>query len=360
MRLKLKDFWGKMKLVFKNKYFLAVFLAVLLVGGFLIYRELTLPKDTPEVTVEKKPEVKDTKVYSRLLGKKVESKELDKKVLAVVVENHPDARPQSGLTKASVVYETLSEGGITRFLALFQENEVSEVGPVRSARSFFVDWVLEHQAYFAHVGGNIEAIDLIRPLKVEDINQFWFSSYFWRDYSRYAPHNVYTTSGKLRSAGVKKGYPKKSNFQGLDFKAEKPLEKRPKSANLSVSFSYAFNPTYKYVRKGNYWLRYENGVPFMDKKAKKQIAPKNIIVEFTSFSYGVTRAGEQATRVKTVGKGKALFFIDGLKTEGTWRKKSRKSKTEFLDKNGNKIKLNPGQTWIEVVPIGNSVSYSKT
>lgn len=349
-----------MKLVFKNKYFLAVFLIILLAGGLLIYRELTLPLNRPSITIEKKPEVKDTKVYSRLRGEKVESSELDKKVLAVVVENHPDARPQSGLTKASVIYETLAEGGITRFLALFQENEVNEVGPVRSARSFFVDWVLEHQAYFAHVGGNSEALVLLKPLNIEDINQFWNGSYFWRDSSRWAPHNVYTTSNNLRKAGMSRGYSKKSSFDGFSFKEDADLDKRPKSASLTVNFSYSFSPTYKYVRKGNYWLRSESGTPFMDKKYKAQVAPKNIIVQFTEFSYGVTKAGEQATRIRTVGKGRAWVFVDGRKIVGTWSKKSRKSITTFLDKNGKAIELNPGQTWIEVVPNGNAVTYSRS
>jgi len=360
MKEKLRKSLHKMKLVFKNKYFLAIFFVVLLIGGFLIYRELTLPVNIPSITFEKKPEVKDTKVSSRLLGKKVEPSELDKKVLAVVVENSPDARPQSGLTKASVVYETLAEGGITRFLALFQENDVSEVGPVRSARSFFVDWVLEHQAYFAHVGGNYEAIILLKPLGIEDLNQFWNGSYFWRDSSRWAPHNVYTTSSNIRKAGVSRGYSKKSNFEGFSFKEEASLDERPKSANLTVNLSYSFAPTYKYVRKGNYWLRFEDGVPFMDKKYKTQIAPKNIVVQFTGFSYGVTKAGEQATRIKTVGRGKAWFFIDGKKTVGTWSKKSRKATTKFFDKNNKELELNPGQTWIEVVPNGNSVVYSRS
>lgn len=122
----------------------------------------------------------------------------------------------------------------------------------------------------------------------------------------------------------------------------------------------AFNPTYTYDRNNNVWLRSQSGVPFKDKKSGTQIAPKNVIVEFTGFSYGTSRDGAQLTTIKTIGSGRALFYIDGEQVEGTWEKAGRSSKTVFKDTLGNEIKLNPGQTWIEVVPSGNAVNYSKT
>jgi len=355
-------FFRKFKKVVKNKYFLLVFFVILLVGGVILYTEMTKPVERPAEKKAEQPKVpEDKRVSSKLMGIKVDPSELDKKIEAVVIENHPDARPQSGLDKASVVYETLAEGGITRFLVLFQENEVPEVGPVRSARIYFLDWVLEYDAIFAHVGGNIAALDQIGPLKIQDINQFYKSNYFWRDNSRYAPHNVYTTTDKLRSAGQSSGYSATSNFKGMAFKADKSLDERPQTATFTVDFSGgAFNPTYTYDRNNNAWLRSQVGVPFKDKKSGQQIGPKNVIVEFTGFSYGKSRDGAQLTTIKTLGQGRALFFIDGQQVEGTWEKSDRSSKTVFKDSAGNEVKLNSGQTWIEVVPSGNAVNYSKT
>lgn len=360
---KLKVFFKRLKKVLKNKYFLLIAAVLIIVGGVIIYTDLSKPVEKPaEVKkTEKQPIPEDKRVPSKLMGIKVDPADLNKKIEAVVIENSPEARPQSGLDKASIVYETLAEGGITRFLVLFQENEASEIGPVRSARIYFLDWVLEYDALFAHVGGNIAALDQIGPLKIQDLNQFFNSNYFWRDNSRYAPHNVYTTTDKLRAAGQGRGYPATSNFAGLAFKDESKVEARPQTATFKVNFSGGgFDPTYTYDRNNNVWLRSQVGAPFKEKKSGTQIAPKNVIVEFTGFSYGKSRDGAQLTTIKTIGSGRALFYIDGEQVEGTWEKDARTSQTIFKDSVGNTVKFNPGQIWIEVVPSGNAVNYSKT
>lgn len=358
---KIKGFFGKIWKIIKNKYFILFASVIIVVGGVLIYVELTKPVDKSITNTQRIPTPVDTRVQSKLMGIKVDPEVNNKKILAVVVENHPDARPQSGLDKASIVYETIAEGGITRFLALYQENECSEIGPVRSARTYFVDWDLEYDALFAHVGGNVDALDEIGPLGVQDINQFWNATYFWRDNSRYAPHNVYTTTDKLRAAGTRAKYPTTSNFKGLEFKSDEAQEKRPQTAQLKVDFSgYQFDPVYTYDRNNNVWLRSLGGTPFKDKKTGQQIAPKNVVVEMTPFAYGKTRLGEQTTMITTVGSGRALFYIDGQQIEGTWEKSDRKSQTVFKDANGNPIKFDAGQTWIEVIPSGNGVNYSET
>src|SRR5581483_1401572 len=121
-----------------------------------------------------------------------------KRPFAVVVENHPDARPQSGLSQADVVYEALAEGGITRFLAIFQSQDVKSIGPVRSARTYFNDWAQEWGAVYAHVGGNSDALALIKAgiPGVSDADQFFNDPYFTRISSRRPPHNTYTSINK--------------------------------------------------------------------------------------------------------------------------------------------------------------------
>ncbi len=360
---KLRHFGAYLKKLFKNKYFLLMASVLIVVGGVLIYLAVTAPKELPvqKIIHLTTTTTKDTRVTSKLEGIKVDPSVNEKKILAVVVENHPDARPQSGLDKASIVYETIAEGGITRFLALYQENESSEIGPVRSVRTYFLDWASEYDALLAHVGGNVDALDLIGPYNIQDINQFFNATYFWRDNSRYAPHNVYTTTAKLRAAGLAHHYPVTSNFNGLDFKADAPLVERPASATLTVHFSGPeYDPVYTYDRGSNEWLRSLAGVPFKDKVTGKQIAPKNVVVEFTTFSYGLTRYNEATTHIGTIGSGRALFYIDGKQIEGTWEKADRASQTIFKDSSGNEVKFDAGQTWIEVIPNGNEANFSQT
>ncbi len=359
---KIKQELKKLPILFRNKYFLIAFVTILIIGGILIYKTATQERTaaTTVITETTTTTTKDPRVLSKLSGTKILPDQLDKKVLAMVVENHPDARPQSGLDAASIIYETIAEGGITRFLALFQEQESTEIGPVRSARAYFLDWVLEYDALFAHVGGSIEATDLIGSLGVQDLNQFSLANYFWRSSSRYAPHNVYTTTENIRNAGKARGYSEKSDFTGLSFKEDKELTLRPLTAFLEVNFtSAAFSPTYTYDRVNNIWLRSLNGIPFKLTNGV-QVAPKNIIVEYTTFAYGITRVGEQSTKIGSVGSGKAEFFIDGEKIEGTWTKVDHKAPTIFKDTAGNPIVFSPGQTWVEVIPNTSSTVYSKT
>ncbi|MGB9680810.1 MAG: DUF3048 domain-containing protein, partial [Minisyncoccia bacterium] len=117
--------------------------------------------------------------------------------LAVSIENHPESRPQSGLDKASLIFESPTEGGITRFLAFFVENDVQKLGPVRSARTYFLDWLSEFDGIFAHCGGNADALALIPSYNIKDLDEFNFPKIYWRTYDRYPPHNLYTKTDNL-------------------------------------------------------------------------------------------------------------------------------------------------------------------
>ena len=157
-----------------------------------------------------------------------------KRPLAVIVENHPDARPQSGLGEADIVYETLAEGGITRFLAIFQTREVKSIGPVRSARDYFAEIANDFGALFAHVGGSDEVLLELQNKhykNLDDINQFYQASFFERIKLRPAPHNVYTSTEKLRDYLDSKNLNKDNSFAGWLFEDEKNSESEIITAN---------------------------------------------------------------------------------------------------------------------------------
>lgn len=354
---KIKEFfkriWGFIK---KHKWSVLLVVLAIFVSGFFLWDSFSaqLNLKLPEITTKPK---KVEKFRAPLSGLMVEKDKTTRKPMAVVIENHPDSRPQSGLNKASIVYETFAEGGITRFLAIFQEQDVSEIGPVRSARTYFVEWALSYAALFAHVGGNIDALDMIAEYKALDLNQFSLGNFFWRDQKRYAPHNVYTTTDKLREAAKSKNYPiEDSNISSYQFKDDLGQEERPVPFSFVVNFNPNFAVTWTYDEKNNHFTRSILGQKQTDRVTGEQLAAKNVIVMFTDFSYGTTRLGEQKTNITTTGSGNAIFFVDGKKTTGTWRRSGQSSPTKFYDGSGTEIKLNAGTTWIEVAPVGTAIN----
>jgi hypothetical protein len=346
-------FWRFIK---KHKWSVSLVIMALLVGGFFIWDSITAGTFTPSGEITLRPK-KEEKFQAPLSGRMVEKERTTRKPMAVVIENHPDARPQSGLNEAAVVYETLAEGGITRFLAIFQENDVTEIGPVRSARPYFVNWAESYKAIYAHVGGNIDALDLIGKIKnFYDINQFVFGNYFWRDVKKYAPHNVYTTTQKLIDAARSKGYPvTDDSISAYLFKDDEEEGKRPADFSFVVNFNPNFAVTWTYSAKSNEFNRFMQGKAQTDSVTKEQIKAKNVIVMFSDFSYGTTRYGEQATKIRTTGTGSAIFYIDGLRSTGTWKRSEVANPTRFYDVNGLEVKLNAGTTWICVAPTGTAV-----
>lgn len=327
------------------------------VGSFLAFKFLLKPKTQATVIQKKTVAAKPTTVASPLTGLQVSKEVADQPIVASIIENHPDARPQSGLSSAGVVYEALAEGGITRFLAFFLDTKPALVGPVRSIRSYFVDWTLEFNAPIMHVGGNIEGLDLIGPLHVKDLNQFYNGSYFFRSKDRYAPHNVYITNDKITALLKAKGWNGKSTFTPNKRQKDAPLS-TPDHPNIHINYSYnGFQVDYKYDTATNSYARFLAGAPHIDRNTGKQIYVKNIVVQYMPTTYGTTRIGEKATRMATPGSGKAIVFRDGTAIVGTWSKTNHTTRTKLTDAQGNEIALNAGNTWFSIVPVGNTVTY---
>lgn len=273
---------------------------------------------------------------------------------AVVIENYYDARPQTGLSQADVVYEALAEGGITRYMAIFHTQQPSVMGPVRSVRTYFVDWSLENDAPLAHVGGNADALDEIGPLGMKNMDEFSNGGYFYRTSDRVAPHNMYTTSALLAKLEQALGYAKPSAAQPLaQFKDDKPDKQAP-HPTIDINYSYnGFQVEYRYDPATNTYLRYLAGRPDIDRGTGQQIRVKNVVAEMMPTSYGLTRIGEQTVIMQTVGQGQVVVFRDGDAVVGTWKKDSHAARTQLLDAAGQPIALDRGNTWFAVISIDN-------
>ncbi len=279
---------------------------------------------------------------------------------AIMIENIAESRPPSALDKASVVYEVLAEGGITRFLALYPVggDRLTQIGPVRSARPYYITWAEEYRSLYVHAGGSPQALTYLKSgrANVIDFNQFSHGGNFIRDASRAAPHNLYTDSDKL-FLGLKQVAPDLApTYTSWPFKDETPFDNRPTAVkDLVINFS-SFNYKVKYVydRVNNQYQRFVGDKPHVTRQGD-QIVAKDVVVEF--IKTGLIAGDKQRLQMELIGSGRMLLFRDGTVTEGTWQKDSASARTKFLDKDGNVLVLNPGPIWIEGVPTDRQVTY---
>lgn len=336
----------------KDKIIFAVAIVLILLtgGGLLWWIQQQVWGDLVSTTLPK-PAVK---YYSPLNGILVADEAATKRVVtAVMIENSPDARPQSGLAEADVVFEAVAEGGITRFIALYQNSRPSIVGPVRSLRPYYADWAAGFDPSVAHVGGSPEALSMIRSGNYGvDIDQFFNSGSYWRATDRAAPHNVYTNFDKLDALNASKKHTT-STFSFAPRTNEIAVE-TPTASQITInvstgtfSVSYAYNPT------KNSYDRKQGGVAHTDRE-KGQISPKVVIALKTSVTLS---ADGTHMSIATSGSGQAYVFQNGTVTEGTWSKASPKAQLFIKDANGQDIKLVRGLTWITTVGNDKSVTW---
>lgn len=277
-------------------------------------------------------------------------------VFAVMVENSYEAWPLSGLDQAFLVIEAPVEGGIPRFIAFFEEaSESKKIGPVRSARPYYLDWADEFSSIYAHVGGSPEALNLINTNDTtRDFDQFFQSEYFWRDtVGRFAPHNVYTSTDLLMSSLQELGRSTKEYLPWLF------ADGRASGENISPTIDWGSGSTYdvtwKYETQTNSYARFQGTVQ-MKMTAGAVITANNVIVLESEVAV-VDALGRR--HIRTVGEGRALLYQNGAKIVATWKKPTRTDRLRFYSADGQELMMNAGKTWIEVTGDLKSVSESE-
>ncbi len=295
-----------------------------------------------------------------LTGLCVDSKE-DENIwpIALMIDNNPDAWPQFGISKADLVYSTLVEGGATRFMAVFTSKQLSKIGPVRSARPYYLTWAKGVDALYGHSGGSAEAIQKIKEygiLNLEEATNYG-PKYFWRDDTGgyYAPHNLFTSSSRLEKA--------RQDFelsgQKLDYMSwffnSRPTLSEESGQEIEIDYSpgVLFDVEYIYSTSTNSYLRYQNESPHIDALDNSQVSTKTLIIQFVPEEKHLDV--EDRLRIDTIGQGDALVFIYGKKVEAKWKKESVISRTKFYTLDDTDIIFAPGNIWIEVVPENREV-----
>ncbi|MDD2494778.1 MAG: DUF3048 domain-containing protein [Tissierellia bacterium] len=307
---------------------------------------------------EEESEDDPNKIFSTLDGLKYYPDELKKRPVAVSIDNHPSARWQAGLSQAEIIYEFEVEHPYTRYLCVFLAKEPNRIGPVRSARPYIIYYALENDGIFVHVGGSEDAFSEISRLKVADIDGLYSGS-MWRynETGKYAPHNMYTTLKEIRDEAQKKGYRTEGTFEGYEF--------HEKSTNLSDTYetinaekiNIAYNKDnstdYIYDKEKEVYLRFKDGKKHIDELNNEQLTAKNIIVIETSKKV-LDNAGR--LYLGTIGEGHGVYITNGESTSITWTKSSESAQTKFHI-NNEELKLNPGNTWIQILNTLDCIKY---
>jgi hypothetical protein len=282
----------------------------------------------------------------------------------VMIDNHPNAYPQSGLDKATIVFEALAEFGLTRFMAVYAPGispDVARIGPVRSTRLYFAQWALPLGALYVHAGGSPQGLALVESSQlIVNVDALFRASqgYFSRDDRRAAPHNLYTSSANLdQAAAAGTAQPIRPDV-GFLFKTEAPADQRPAAQILTYFFLYSEDDAgWVYDPTTNSYNRLRRGKPAVDAESGAQLRTKNVVVMEVQEA---PITGDEKGRIEqqVVGSGKARVFVDGIEREITWRKDTPESPLLFLDASNQEIQFNIGQIWIVALPTLDNLKVS--
>ena len=337
----------KVKFEIWSLFLFIIAIAILLISFSIISNYLFKIGNNPPLIEERLSDNNENSYISNFDGSNINNETLLETPIAIIIENYAPIRDQQlGLEDALIVYETLAEGGITRFLTIYGNNPALKVGPVRSARPYFINWAEEINAIFVHIGGSNSALENLKvSKKVFNIDEHADNDIIWRDNQYSAPHNAFVSTEEVTNYAIKNQYFNKINESRFKFKE---LEKNTGDIHLiKIPFSITpYDVKYKYNTETGLYDRYNGGY------RHHKISPANIIIQFTEQK---VLDNEGRLQIQTSGTGNALVFLDGKVIEGKWEKAD--GFTKFLDKKGKEIELNQGQTWIEIVPNKLIVNY---
>ena len=320
------------------------------------------PGPTASPTPLPSPTPTPTPIVGALDGLPVSEAVAQQHVVGVMIDDHADARPQSGLNAASIVWQAPAEAGIPRYLLLFQDRIPGAVGPIRSAREYFIEWAAEWDAVYVHVGGSPQAQDTLHLQGdgqwVWNADQFrWGGQYMWRINTRVAPHNVYTDGEHLRGLTTAVGASDGPIAPHWSFRPDAPIQDRATGGTISVAYSYE-SITYRYDSQTNTYPRYINGssAAQIDAADGNIVAPKNVVILQMSFAPldGVGVKGR--LEAGNIGTGVAWISSNGRTVQGTWRKDAVTSPTLLFGPDGAPVQMTAGQTFVQVMATTDTIS----
>jgi hypothetical protein len=337
-----------------NKFlkFLIRIIIIIIIGLFVLnYFDIINLEDynifskTKDVIIDKIVEVKKVNIVDE---------SSDSRVYAVSINNHHSSWPHAGLQESFINYELLAEGGITRIIALYKDKDTDKIGSIRSARHYFLDYVLENDAIFVHYGESPQAKKDLESLSIDNIDGYYYDSAFYRDTSRNVAfeHTAFTTMNMIEKAVENKGYRTTSNnWQLLKYSVDEidlsKYENALKADNINIKYSSYQTTSYKYNEEEKVYYLSMNDEAHIDEITGKQYTAKNIIIYNLNYTT-IDNAGRQ--NLDNIGTGEGYFITNGYAVNITWNKTSRSSKTKYMLPTGEELIVNDGNTWIHIMP----------
>ncbi|MHB1016401.1 MAG: DUF3048 domain-containing protein [Coriobacteriia bacterium] len=313
--------------------------------------EAEVVSNWPVATDERPAEKPAEPIVWPLTGLEAPSAEaIASRVVSIKVENSRESRPQTNLQLADVVYESVTEGGITRFNALFHSQAPTEVGPVRSARLSDVDIVPQYKALFCFSGASASVNAKVRASGVDNLSEdAGVTKPFTRSSSRPRPHNLYTSVVELRAEAERRGMATTAQVTGLAFEKPSAAATGTPIAAFDIPFSSYNKVTWTYDSATNTYLRTNNGTPFTDAATGKQVSARNVVVVWAKYTAASRdKVGSTTYDITLVGNGRATVFRDGQALSGTWEA-GADAPPIFKAQDGTQIRLRPGNTWLQIV-----------
>ena len=282
--------------------------------------------------------------------------------LAFMIDNNINAMPQAGLEQADLVYEIIVEGGETRLMAIIKNKEISKIGPLRSARHYYLDYALENDAIYVHHGYSPQAREDWNSLGVDriEVNE---STTGWRDKSASKTYEftLFSSIEKLNK-GLGSKRTERNNDLLLNYSADEvdlsQLEGAIPANKLNIKYSGNTNNNYVYDKDNKFYLRSVNNKSQDDYVTGKQLTVKNIIVYSIKYS-GISGDDKGRQTIDNIGEGNGYYISNVYAIPITWSKKSRKSQTIYRYNNGQEITVNDGNTFIQIVPESGSINITE-
>lgn len=347
----------------KTRWFkaLIIILIVLILAAVAIFVAKILKNKDGKIvetlgvlTEEEQPEEKKVQIYSG-----------DKRPIAVMIDNVKEAWPQASINDAYIVYEIIVEGGETRLMALFKNSDADVIGPIRSSRHYFLDYALENDAIYAHIGWSPQAQRDISTLGVNNINGLYYDSgrartddaKYWRDTKRAAPHNCFSCISKLYEVAQSLGYRTTSTSESvLNYSADEiELQSETVANKVTIPYSSYTTVKFEYNAETKRYTKYAKNTKQTDARTGEDITTKNIIITFAG-NYTLTDAENKGRQgLKNIGTLDGYYITNGKSIPIKCIKNARNSQTVYQDLEGNEIKVNDGNTFIQICPLNAKV-----